>query len=114
MYNIIDLLKMNLPDEGVDCVVKGKFYYRIEGDDHSCYLSDSDDMAAQIYLSNDLGELVINEDETFGMLVGGEFAYYGVEAEVTGVLKESSNNRYLDAVKCINLKSDLGEQKFIP
>jgi hypothetical protein len=75
----------------------GKFCCRISdnGENRSnsvdCYVSDSSDSNSSIlFLSDEFGEAIINGDEIFGMIGGGEFACYDMDVEVECVINVAS------------------------
>lgn len=118
MKKVFEIICMELPIDGMSCRVKGKFYYRISKSDASrdfanCYLAESDDInSPKVLLSDGIGEAVIDEDETFGIMVGGEFAYFGIEAEVEGLIKETPEGPIFEIVKSMKLNKDGESQEF--
>jgi hypothetical protein len=117
MKKVSEIINMEIPVNGKKCCVKGKFYYRLSRVDDrnfvNCYLAESnDDNSPKIFLSDDIGEAVIDADETFGMMVGGEFAYYGIEAEVDGLLKIIAEGAAFENVMNMKLRKDNEFQDF--
>ena len=101
-----------------DYFIKGYFFYIIseQAEDNGsgkCYIcSDKDNLNEKIYIPEQVGEKVINDDETFGMLVGGEYAYYGLEAEIKGNIIESHNIIKFVSVDEITLSRGNEKQSF--
>lgn len=119
MEKIAEIKKIKLPIKGRLCSVIGKFYYRISDSENTrnysrCYLADSDDSdSIRIFLSDDIGEAVIDADETFGMMVGGEFAYYGLEAVLEGTLISSPQGLIFEKVLGLKLQKGGETQEFV-
>jgi hypothetical protein len=115
---IAEITCLELPIDGMNCSVKGRFYYRISEngrnrDFFNCYLAESDNKdSPKIFLSDGIGDAVIDADETFGMMVGGEFAYYGVDAEIDGLVKCIPEGMAFEMVKSIRLEKDGESQEF--
>lgn len=119
MYNVSELQNIDIPDDGVRCAVKGKFYYRISdngesGSDYvNCYMNDPlDSSSSKLFLSDKVGEAIIDGDETFGMMVGGEFAYYDFDVELECVIKKASQGLICAKVEKLKLEKDGDSQVF--
>lgn len=119
MYKVSELQNIKFPKEGATCSVKGKFYYRISGDEErtpdyvNCYVADSSDInSPKLFISDKFGEAIINGDETFGMIVGGEFAYYGIDVELECLIKRASQGIICEDVKALKLEKDGDSQSF--
>lgn len=108
IFDISSLEKMSIPTEGMSCRVKGRFFFQIAGSEgRRCYLSENANSSLTIQLNEDVGEFVVGNDETFGMLVGGEFAYFDLDCVADGVLCRSENGQLsLRPVDCISLRKD--------
>ena len=119
MYKVSEIVDLDLPADGIASSLKGKFYYCITQDRKNkfdffnCYITDaSDTESPRVYLPNDVGETVIDKDETFGMMVGGEFAYYGLNAEIYCVIKKTARGLIGESVKSLKLEKDGENQEF--
>jgi len=118
MQKISEFLNEEFSSAGASCSVFGRFYYRIsEGEisngTSNCYLAESDEEGSpKLFFLNDVGESVIDNDETFGMMVGGEFAYFGIYAEVTGLIKRSPDALTFEVVDELKLEKDGDIQVF--
>ena len=119
MYTVSEIKDLEIPDKGLNCLVKGFFYYRIssteQGDQISpiCYLAESESVDSLfIELSKEIGETVISDDETFGMMVGGEFAYFGLSGIVDGIIKSQNGVLTFTRVESLKLEKDGESQKF--
>ena len=115
-FTISEIEHKEIPSEGMSCSVKGKFYYRISETNVDgsarCYLSESDNSELKLVISDQICEQVIDDDETFGMMVGGEYAYFGLHAEVGGLVKRSANGIVLEQVSVMILSKDGEYQEF--
>ncbi|WP_428036072.1 hypothetical protein [Amphritea sp.] len=119
MYKVSELQNIDLPNDGLECSVKGKFYYRISDHGESgnnyvnCYVDDlSDNSSSKLFLSDEVGETVIDGDETFGMMVGGEFAYYDIDVELECVIKKTPQGLICATVEKLKLEKDGDSQVF--
>lgn len=119
MYKVSEIQYLDLPVDGVSGSLKGKFYYRIaEGGENrddfvDCYITDSSDSdSPRLYLSNEVGKAVIDKDETFGMMVGGEFAYYGLDAEINCIIRKTMKGFVCENVEYLRLEKDGESQEF--
>ena len=119
MYKVSELENIELPDEGVECSVKGKFYYRISSNKENgstyfnCYVTDSsDESSPKLFLADEVGEAIIDWDETFGMMVGGEYAYYDIGAELKCIVKKTSQGFVCKTVDTLKLEKDGDSQVF--
>lgn len=119
MYKVSEVESLDIPVAGLSVSLKGKFYYRIaengkeKSDFVNCYIADSSDSdSPRLYLSNGVGEAVIDEDEIFGMMVGGEYAYFGLDAEITGLVKKTIEGLICESVKLLKLEKDGESQEF--
>lgn len=61
---------------------------------------------ACIFLPDEVGEIVMQEDAVFGVLVGGPYAYAGRDAVVEGVVVRDKSNLKFSKVTKIILKGD--------
>ncbi len=120
MYKVLEIQHLDIPSDGMNCLVKGKFYYRIIGDKNekcnyvNCFIADTfDNDSPKLFLSDEVGETVVDKDESFGMMVGGEFAYYGMDIEVDGLIKKSLQGLVFETVKVLKLEKDGNCQEFI-
>lgn len=114
-----DIRNLDLPIDDINVSLQGKFYYRIanqeEKNDNSvnCYITDSSENdALELGLSDDVGQAIINEDETFGMMVGGEFAYCGLNAQINCVVRKTEQGFICGPVKYLKLEKDDKTQEF--
>ena len=119
MKNISDNQTSDLPVDGVMTSLKGKFFYRLPEDGcvkdvyANCYITEAFDIDSdRLYLSDEIGEAVIGEDETFGMMVGGEFAYWGVNAEVKCRIRKTTKGLVCENVEYLKLEKDGESQEF--
>lgn len=119
MYAVSEIKEFKIPDEGLNCSVKGLFYYRIstieQGDQVSpkCYLAESkSDDSLFIEFSDEIGETVISDDETFGIMVGGKFAYFSLSGIVDGIVKSKNGILTFTRVDSLKLEKDGESQKF--
>jgi len=119
LYNIFDLNKVDIPKEGISCTVKGYFSYQLSDANSNslqphCYISEApEDSSSFIAMSDNIGETIISDDETFGMLVGGSYAYYGIHALVEGVIERNGDNLIFSKVKSLTLEKNDLSQRFI-
>lgn len=115
IYDISSLKKINVPVSGVPCVIKGFFFYRMtDGKFPKCYLGDApENPSAYITLEDRVGNIVLSDDETFGMLVGGEFAYFGLACIAEGVLFCNDYGFFLSMVSRIKITKDGIYQDFM-
>lgn len=118
MYTVSQVSEIVIPEGGLRCTVRGLFFYRIahldtESTTPPCYIADSSDSGPIIGLPQAIGETVIDDDETFGMLVGGEFAYFGVNAHLSGlVVSQGSGVKEFAEVNNLILEMDGRSQEF--
>ncbi|WP_347253684.1 hypothetical protein [Leminorella grimontii] len=56
-----------------------------------------------IILPNSIIELIIEQDKSFGVLVGGEYAYYAMDAIIEGFLELNGQQLSLSKVNKITL-----------
>jgi hypothetical protein len=119
MYKVSELQNIELPDEGIECSVKGGFYYRISGNEKNssdyvnCYVADSSDSnSPKLFLADEIGEAIIDGDETFGMMVGGEYAYYDVDVKLDCIVKKTRQGLICETVETLRLEKDGGSQVF--
>ena len=109
-------LQANLPSyDGATCELEGQFFYRLSSDgleQSSCYLAPSHDSNFKILLPLSLGEHVVEADTTFGMLVGGEYAYFDVSAKVTGTIRATTDGASVDEITDFQLQKDGALQTF--
>lgn len=119
MYKVSELQNIELPDGGAECSVKGRFYYRISGSEGNgsnyinCYVADSSDSnSPKLFLADEIGEAIIDGDETFGMMVGGEYAYYDIDAELECIVKKTPQGLICGAVGTLKLEKDGDSQVF--
>ena len=113
-YSVSEIDDVVIAADGLPCMVQGKFFYRIAGSHIAlCYLAERKDSPVKIELPIAVGELVVAEDESFGMMVGGEFAYYDLECLVEGVLhRENTGGLGFRPVKSIALFRNETSQVF--
>jgi hypothetical protein len=97
MMTISEILKTEIPDEGLTCEVAGSFFYYLATDGmcpqpSRCFLSssDSDSDVHIIALPPEVGKEAIRMDETFGMMVGGKYAYFAMPAVVSGTIRRQN------------------------
>lgn len=117
MQSVKSILKLQ-PPATLEVCVRSTFYYRISGGElgyGNCYLADSSSEGEdRLVLSDSVGEFVIEEDETFGMMVGGEYAYFGLEVELRGFYRSSEGGPEIDPVTSLSLRSgDLVQEFFL-
>jgi hypothetical protein len=119
MYNVSELKNIELPDEGAECSVKGRLYYRISNNEENgsnyinCYVTDSSNAnLPKLFLADEIGEAIIDRDETFGMLVGGEYAYYDIDVELKCVVKKTAQGLICKTVETLKLEKDGDSQVF--
>jgi len=117
---VTELIEMDIPNGGITCSVKGYFFYRIAEDIHDetilpkCFLSNTEEESTMyVTIPNEIGESVISEDETFGMMVGGSYAYYGLSAEVTGIIEKSANELIFRKIDKLHLTKNNLTQDFV-
>lgn len=119
MYKISEIENLEISNKGLDCTVSGKFFYRIasEGEGQNdfvdCYIADSsNDRAPKLFLANRYGESVIDMDETFGMMVGGEFAYFDINIVLSCVVKRFDEKLVCESLKSFTLERNGESQEF--
>ena len=119
VYQVSDIGNLDLPIDGINVSLQGKLYYRIvnrkekNNNAVNCYITDSSEYdALKLCLSDNVGETVVNEDETFGMMVGGEFAYCGLNAQINCVVRRTERGFVSGAVKYLKLEKDDKTQEF--
>jgi hypothetical protein len=120
MYKISEVENIELPNGGMECSIKGKFFYRISassGEDKNnltnCYITDSSsNEVSKLFLSNKYGESIIDMDETFGMMVGGEFAYYDIDAELKCMVEKVDGKLVCKELSELSLERNGERQQF--
>lgn len=108
-YEVAYVGRLSIPEGGLACSLGGFFFYRLSnGDSPRCYLGDTAERPGiLVQLRDEIGELVLSEDETFGMLVGGEFAYSGLKCTAEGHLhRDGSRALSLTSIVKITLEKD--------
>lgn len=116
IYDVADLERIDIPVSGATCRIEGFFFYRIaDGSFPKCYLGNApENPSLCVSLHEDIGEAVLSGDETFGMLVGGEFAYFGLACAAEGVLHRDAECRFsLSMVSRMTLTKDGVSQDFL-
>ena len=116
---VSEINKMEIPHEGIGCEVKGYFFYYLADDSmcpksSPCFLSASDleSDLNYILLPKYVGENVIKMDDTFGMLVGGKYAYYGLRSIVIGVIRRQEDQVLFSNVSSLLLERGSLRQEF--
>lgn len=116
---IAEIKEMDIPSGGLICSVKGNFFYYLAEDGLSpqsspCFLSPSgseNDMDCAL-LPPEVGEHIMKMDETFGIMVGGKYAYYGLTAIVSGVACRQNGKIIFPKISNIALQSGALKQDF--
>jgi len=115
---IAEIREMDIPNDGLSCEIKGYFFYYIARDElcpqlSPCFLcpTDSENGLDCVQLPSEIGELIVKADETFGMLVGGKYAYYGLSSVVSGLLYRRNESLVFLMVKNVSLESECGDLK---
>lgn len=113
MATLQTILNQEIPKHGLPCILNASFYYKLEIGICVCYLSEANSEVPHIILPNSVGELVIREDNILGVLVGGNYMYFSVEACIKGVLHISKQKLMMQDVEYIELTNDGQKQKFL-
>jgi hypothetical protein len=100
MLSVKECLDGNLVGNVSVC---GYFYYPCFSD---AFISDSKNYLngnPVIFLNKNLTEKIILQDSVFGVLVGGQYAYYALFAEISGTINKASDGVFFfsDAEKIL-------------
>lgn len=81
------------------------YFYILGGINEMAFLSDSNDgdFGKIITLPKDIIPKVIEQDETFGILVGGKYAYYAMKALVKGIIAIVNDQQFFSKVDELTL-----------
>ena len=90
------------------------YFYILGGINEIAFLSDSNDGDFEkiITLPEDIIPQVIEQDETFGVLVGGKYAYYAMKAIVKGVITIVNDQHFFNIVEELTLIENDRRQVF--
>ena len=91
------------------------YFYALGGLNQKVFLTDNKYGWSEnnIILPNNITELIIDKDQSFGVLVGGEYAYYAMDAIIEGVLELKEQQLYLSKVNKITLFDGEISQSFV-
>ncbi|WP_144436642.1 hypothetical protein [Lysobacter antibioticus] len=105
-YIISDLVDIVIPEGGLSCCIKGLFFCSVvaNGVAPKCFIKDSLDSSMHVSLPDSAADLVLSSDETFGMMVGGKFSYFGLDCIAEGILScDTQGGLFLQGVRKIVL-----------
>ena len=90
------------------------YFYILGGINEMAFLSDNNDgdFGKIITLPKDIIPKVIEQDETFGILVGGKYAYYAMKAIVKGIIAIVNVQQFFSKVDELTLIENDRRQVF--
>jgi len=106
---VSDLASLSVPASGLQCRLQGYLFYRIVPEEAPvCYLAEDQEVPRLLVtIPERYADFLLREDSTFGMLVGGDYAYFGMECVVEGLVCSTSAEKFrLSRVSSIRLIQD--------
>ncbi|XKM14509.1 hypothetical protein RCS94_04865 [Orbaceae bacterium ac157xtp] len=100
----------------IDGLVELKaYFYVLNGINESVFLSDNNtgNFKNVIILPDYIIPQIIEQDETFGVLIGGEYAYYAMEAVIKGTVVIVNGQQFFSKVDKLILTENDRSQVFM-